>query len=186
MGQETELKLTVPRSELTKVGHSQLIRSKQAAARRDVDVISVYYDTRRRDLNKHGVSFRLRRQGNEYLQTVKANFDAYPGKKEWECSISDNKPDFGAVKGTALEPLLDKKSARQLKPVFETRVRRTIVPLKWGASEVEVAVDRGQVKAARLRAPISELELELKKGDASDYSRLRTPWLRSCRCDSAC
>jgi len=168
MGQETELKLTVPRSELTKVGHSQLIRSKQAAARRDVDVISVYYDTRRRDLNKHGVSFRLRRQGNEYLQTVKANFDAYPGKKEWECSISDNKPNFGAVKGTALEPLLDKKSARQLKPVFETRVRRTIVPLKWGASEVEVAVDRGQVKAARLRAPISELELELKKGDASD------------------
>ena len=168
MGEETELKLIVPQASLAKVRRSKVIGRKQTAAPSATDVTSVYYDTRQHDLLKRGITFRVRQKGDEHLQTVKADVNAYPGRKEWESRIEDNKPDFAAVKGTALEPLLDKTSPRRLKPLFATRVRRTVIPLKWGGSEVELAVDRGQVKAGRSRVPVSEVELELKNGDAAD------------------
>src|SRR5262245_16461013 len=125
MGQETELKLIVPPANLTKVTQSKVISRKQTAAQRAMDVTSVYYDTKRHDLLKRGITVRLSQKGDEHLQTVKADINAYPSKKEWESRIADNKPDFAALKGTALEPLLDKTLPRRLKPVFETRVRRT-------------------------------------------------------------
>ncbi len=137
MGDETEIKLKVPQRDLATVGRAAPIRKRQTAAKRAVDVISVYYDTRHRDLHKRGVTFRLRRQGNEHLQTVKADIGAYPRKKEWETKIADNKPDFAAAQNTALEPLLNKTFRRQLKPLFETRVRRTVMPLKWAGSDIE-------------------------------------------------
>ena len=168
MGEETELKLIVPQASLAKVRKSKVIGRKATAAPTVMDVTSVYYDTRRHDLLKRGITFRVRQKGGEHLQTVKADVDAYPGRKEWESRIADNKPDFAAVKGTALEPLLDKTLTRRLKPLFETRVRRILLPLKWGGSKMELAVDRGHVKAGRSRAPISEVELELKNGDAAD------------------
>lgn len=168
MGEETELKLIVPRPSLTKLRQSKVISSKQTGDQSAMDVTSVYYDTKRRDLLKRGITFRLRRKGDEHLQTVKAGVDTYPSRKEWEKRIASNKPNLAAAKGTALEPLLDKTLPRRLKPLFKTRVRRTIVPLKWGDSELELAVDSGQMMAGRLRAPISEVELELKNGDAKD------------------
>src|SRR5438045_2315148 len=91
MAQETELKLKVPVSDLSKVGHADRIRKKQAADKDAINVTSVYYDTRRRDLRRHGITLRLRRQRDKNLQTVKADVGNYPKKKEWETKISGNK-----------------------------------------------------------------------------------------------
>jgi len=90
----------------------------QIGAKQDVDVVSVYYDTPTRALWRNGVSFRLRRHGQKYLQTVKADTGSLARRKEWECEVPSNKPDFKALGGTTLEPLLKKKKVRKAASTF--------------------------------------------------------------------
>jgi triphosphatase len=57
-------------------------------------------------------------------------------------------------------------------PVFETRVRRTGGPVRRNGSRIEVALDEGEIWAGGRSAPISEVELELKRGDADEAFEL--------------
>jgi triphosphatase len=169
---EAEIKLEVPAASLDKVAPSPRIRKCQIAGKHTGDVISVYYDTQGGKLHRNGIMFRLRRQDGKHLQTVKADGNGLVSKNEWECEIDGNRPDFKALRGTALGPLIGRKLKHKLRPLFETRVRRTIMPLRFGDSEIELALDHGYVQAGRKRAPISEAELELKRGDAAALSKM--------------
>src|SRR5262249_57024426 len=109
---------------------------------------SVYCDTAKHALRKRGISLRVRHIGDERLQTVKANGQSAAGlfaRREWEKRIRSDTPDLRAVRRTALDGLDSKKLARTLKPVFETRIRRTVLPLARGASPIELTLDQGQV-----------------------------------------
>jgi triphosphatase len=68
--------------------------------------------------------------------------------------------------------LLNKKLRRGLKPVFETRVRRKILEIQNGNSEIELCIDRGMVEAGRKSLPLCEVELELKQGQPADLFKL--------------
>ena len=50
-------------------------------------------------------------------------FGAFRARDEWEAEIAENEPDLSLARDTALEPLVNGKLRRQLKPIFETRVR---------------------------------------------------------------
>jgi triphosphatase len=56
--------------------------------------------------------------------------------------------------------------------MFETRVHRTVIPLDIDSSHIEVTFDQGEVRAGRKSAPISEVELELKRGNPADLFKL--------------
>jgi inorganic triphosphatase YgiF len=71
-----------------------------------------------------------------------------------------------------LEPLATKKQQRKLKPVFETVVERTTFPIRSDEADLELAVDRGQIKAREASEPINEIEIELKRGDPSALAKL--------------
>src|SRR5262249_19848235 len=55
-----------------------------------------------------------------------------------------------------------------LAPLFETHVRRTVMPLRLNGSRIELSLDRGELKSGRKSAPISEVEIELKRGNSTD------------------
>jgi inorganic triphosphatase YgiF len=59
-------------------------------------------------------------------------------------------------------------AAGSLKPIFETRVHRTTVPLRKNGSRIEVVFDEGKIHAGQKSAQINEVELELKRGKALD------------------
>ena len=83
-------------------------------------LVSIYYDTKKCTLRDQGVSLRVRCVGERRLQTIKTSGAGAPfARKEWEMEISGDQPDFGRMRGTALEPLLSKTLKRNLKPVFE-------------------------------------------------------------------
>jgi inorganic triphosphatase YgiF len=65
----------------------------------------------------------------------------------------------------------DQESRRKLNPVFKKTVHRITRPLHVGSSEVELAVDRGNLSARRRNSPIAEFELELKHGRPTDLFR---------------
>ena len=134
-------------------------------------LLSVYFDTASRSLRDAGLSLRVRRAGDQYVQTVKAGKDA-SSRLEWERPVSRATPDRSLARHTALKPFTGKKTWRKLRPVFETDVTRSSFPVTSGKSRIEIAFDQGRVKTDKGSIAVSEVELELKEGDVADLGRL--------------
>lgn len=168
MGREVELKLEVPPSAIDEVERLPWLSEVASGPAKREKLVTVYFDTGKSKLRKHGLALRARHSGVNRLQTIKAvqkgarsAFD----RDEWEERIAGDKPNLKLAKGTALEPLATTKLRRKLKPVFETVVERAAFPIRSGEADLEFAVDRGHIKASECREPVSEIEIELKHGD---------------------
>jgi inorganic triphosphatase YgiF len=114
--------------------------------------VSVYFDTDKHKLQKKRLMLRVRRIGDRYIQTIKATRNSgLFERNEWESDIAGAQPDLGLSRGTALEPLIGRKFRRQLQPVFETRVERTVYPLTRDAGEIAFTIEHGRIDAGRRR-----------------------------------
>jgi inorganic triphosphatase YgiF len=106
------------------------------------------------------------------VQTIKAANVGSFVRGEWESELEGAKPDLGKTKHTPLSDIAHKKTARKLKPIFQTKVQRTTRPVQVGPSEIELAIDQGRLAAGRRAKAIREFELELKKGRTRDLFRI--------------
>ncbi|MGE5270002.1 MAG: CHAD domain-containing protein [Thiohalocapsa sp.] len=130
-------------------------------------LVSTYYDTAERDLQRQGLVLRVRQRNGHFIQTVKGGpEDSGNGlaRGEWEDEIGGARPDPAAPQsGRFLDPQLSGK----LQPLFRTEVGRATIALAIAPNaQIEAAVDRGRVclPAGTSSEPISEVELELKSG----------------------
>ncbi len=172
---EFELKLEVPANSLARLTRSPVILAASKKSSKPATLVSVYFDTDKLKLRNKGLSLRVRRIGSRHVQTIKQDADASAAllaRNEWERDIAGKQPDLDAAHGTALAPLLSKKLRRNLKPVFETHVRRTVYPIHSEGSEIELTIDKGKVAAGRHSSPLCEVELELKRGDSAELFKL--------------
>ncbi len=166
MSAEIELKLEIPAGSIGRLNHSPLLKN-AAAERKSAVLQSVYFDTSKQTLRRHGLLLRIRRSGARRVQTVKQDDGHGAGlfsRGEWECDVAADRPDFDAARRSALGPLLTGKLCRRLRPVFATRVRREVYPLERRGSTIELTIDKGEIETAERAAPICEIELELKDG----------------------
>jgi triphosphatase len=171
---EIELKLDVPERALARLTRNPLLRKTRDGTQQDL-LLSVYYDTEKWKLRKHGLTLRVRRIGRRFVQTVKREngaSSALMDRGEWERDITEAKPDLALARDIGLEAILSKKLETKLKPLFETRVRRKVYQIRSGGSEIELTIDKGTVAAGRRSSPICEVELELKRGDAAELFRV--------------
>ena len=169
---EIEIKLELPPASLSRFKKIPLLRGQKRRPKSATEV-SVYFDTDTHKLRKKGMMLRVRRSGDRYVQTIKSSRNSGPFRRdEWESEIEGTAPDLRLTQGTALEPLLSGKFRRQLKPVFETRVRRTTYPLSNGTSEIALTLDKGKIATGRNSRPLCEIELELKRGDEADLFKV--------------
>jgi triphosphatase len=166
---EIELKFELQASQPAQLHRLPLL--KRAASGKPSALVSVYFDTDKRTLRNEGLSLRVRRRDGHYVQTVKQQRGKSVGlfaRDEWERQIPDREPDLDAARDTALRPFIGKKLGRKLKPIFQTRVRRQIFPIRKNGSKIELTIDRGKVEADGKSLPLAELELELKDGKPGD------------------
>jgi triphosphatase len=165
---EVEIKLELAPAGLPKLKTIPLVRALKTPGRRSTEV-SVYFDTDTHKLRKHGLMLRVRRIGGRYVQTIKASGNSGLFERdEWENEIAGDVPDLDLARGTALEPLITDKLRRQLKPLFETRVQRTVYPLTNGAHAIALTIDRGKIDTGARSTPLCEIELELKRGNETE------------------
>lgn len=158
---ETELKLAVAalpalRRRLARFG-----------AGRVQELDSVYFDTPDRLLFSNAMALRLRRVGRRWVQTLKRQSEAQGAlavRNEWEHAVSARALALNALADTPLAHLLAQHPQARLAPAFRTRFFRTVWQVERAEGAVEVALDVGRIEAGRRHAPISELELELKRG----------------------
>lgn len=162
-GLEIELKLLLPAGAAALLSHSRL----GATPFLRQQLHTVYFDTPDFELAKRGVALRVRCAGRRWIQTLKTEADSTGGlsaRVELEVTVSGPGIEFERFPPEARnyvpEPL-----QKKLAPVFETRFtrRRWQVPGIWG-SQIEVALDEGEIRARGKTEPLRELELELKSG----------------------
>jgi len=165
---ELEVELDVAPDSLRGLKKIPRLQAQNGTPKRRAEV-SVYFDTDDHKLRKKGLMLRVRRVGGRYIQTIKANGHSAPLERdEWEAEIAGREPDLSLAEGTPLEPLMTKKFRRRLKPLFETRVRRTVYPIGYDNNAIAtLAVDQGTIDTGMRSIPLCEIELELERGTAT-------------------
>jgi triphosphatase len=166
MADETEVKFRVPSKTLDAVSRWRGLGICGSPKRQKLR--SVYFDTPGGKLRTKGLTLRVRHCGKTRLQTVKSEGDKAFTRNEWECEIDGDLPDVSKLKNT---PLAGLKRA-SLVPQFETVVTRTTLPVRMGTSLLEIALDRGILRASGRREAVAEIEIELKEGSRADLVRL--------------
>jgi triphosphatase len=173
MGMEREIKLALPPAQVQTA--TQWFVTRTGAAGRPIKLINIYFDTPALTLASSKSALRLRRTPDGWLQTFKTVGTADGGlhsRHEWEMPIAGEKLEIDALLSECDEPSAAdalRQAAPELVELFRTNFVRTLWRVEVDGSDIEAAIDQGDVftevdNAAR-RAPISEVELELKSGD---------------------
>ncbi len=159
MDREIELKFLIP----PEAAASALAQLQGEGAVRQLD--ATYFDTPDHALRKAGFGLRVRDGEGGRKQTLKsASAGGVFSRGEWETAIAGPGPDRDALARTPAAAMLD---GEILAPVFTTRVERVVRIVHVGEAVIEAALDRGELSADGRRAPVCELELELKSGQPS-------------------
>ena len=135
------------------------------AAGRARHLVTTYFDTPGKDLVKAGYTLRIRQSGKQYVQAVKAVGRVSAGlfkRSEWEQPLADAQPQLDES-GPIVQAVVARKLT-QIQPVFVTDVRRRTFRISGPDSDIEVAVDSGQIRAADFGEPLNEIEFELRGG----------------------
>ena len=141
-----------------------------------------YLDTQDRRLARAGMSWRLRREGRRWFQTLKAGGTNALKRFEHEVIRPDASHDAAEHAGTPVgERLLAllrraKADGMEVDVRFQTEVRRTARKVRTRGAVVEVAYDEGRLVAVGATQRIREIEFELVSGSIASMLALAERW----------
>ena len=178
---EVKMAVTDPRLFGKILSDPSLLAMESGAGQCTREFEALYYDTADFALQHSGIAYRIRREGDEWVATVKSDKGsggALFSREELNEKIKSPDPStkyfFGTNLGERLSLLIGNK---RLQPLFSTKFERTTMTLRAGsASLVELALDHGMIWSGAGGTPIAEVELELKEGCVSDLLSL-AGWL---------
>ena len=137
-------------------------------------LLNLYYDTPEESLKSLKIALRVRKSGEQWLQTLKTagttDASGLSNRGELEWPLAGPNLDLELLRPNLPETV----DVEQLYPVFSTNFKRTTWLVNRDESVVEIARDQGEVRTGNRIEPISEIELELKAGDASALLTLAT------------
>ncbi|WP_233832249.1 CYTH domain-containing protein [Paraburkholderia sp. ZP32-5] len=173
MGMEREIKLALPAAQVQAA--TQWFVARAGTDGKPVKLVNIYFDTPQLSLASSKSALRLRQTPDGWLQTFKTVGNATNGlhsRHEWEMPVAGAKLEIDALLQACDEPAAAdalRAAAPSLTELFRTNFMRTLWQLDVDGAQVEAAIDQGDVLATvdgeARRAPISEIELELKSGD---------------------
>lgn len=184
---EIELKFQIPTE--SKATLEKFIKSKGGSSKR---LRAKYFDTDARLLARSNIALRLRKEGNVWYQTLKVASQA--------AVVVRHEDTERLVTPPASDPVLDTSrhsssnqwakfhkamrhvAASELKPLYETDIKRLSVDLRTRRGLVNYAIDTGSISnteketdpllmvlghtAESLKLPVNEIELELVSGSS--------------------
>lgn len=165
---EIELKLLVDPADADRLLRSAALRTTDKQQKKHLE--NIYFDTPDGQLQAGLIGLRLRRDGDNWLQTLKGGGGTVGGlhsRQEIEYPVAGPTLDFGGLAGTPWAKYFKPTLAASLKPVFHTDFHRVIRLVRLDDAEIEVALDRGEIRAGEASEPICEIELELKSGSVT-------------------
>ena len=172
---EFELKFLVPRTSRAAVRAALAERGAALAIRH---LLARYFDTADRRLARAGLSLRLRREGRQWVQTLKAGSEGALARFEHEVLRPDASFEAavhaGTTAGDRLAGLL--ADGEPLHERYGSDIRRTLRRLRTRGAVVEVAYDEGRIVAQDRELRVCELEFELLSGSRVAMLALAERW----------
>ncbi|WP_119388019.1 CYTH and CHAD domain-containing protein [Taklimakanibacter lacteus] len=165
MAQEIELKFLIESGGLPMLDSLPVIGKRlRHAPRKHIE--TTYFDTPKRIFSDGGFALRVRKQEKGKLLSVKQAGYSGTARGEWESPISGDRPEAEDLAATPAGAVMaNAESGDELTPLYTVAVDRAAFLVKEGSAEIEIAVDRGEIKHRDKELPVCELELELKSGE---------------------
>lgn len=165
---ELELKLLVDADRLADFNNAPVIATNARGKGTRKHLKSAYYDTPERTLWRNRLSLRVRQSGARFLQTVKAEVGDDPLRRgEWEARVPSLAPDIALAMPFIPEKVRAELEDQALETVFLADIRRHQRVVELPSGTVEVVFDQGSLQSGDRSQPVSEIELELKRGSPS-------------------
>ncbi len=196
--QEIELKFLVPESRLKGLMRQARVKSSEVT-----QLAARYYDTPDQQLAEAGIGLRIRKEGDAWVQTIKAGGDGIAARLEHNAVLDNEQvqamfdnntlmPDLTIYKNTSVAPALAefklKKLAKNLTRLYVTDVERTTRLLVDDSgndgdanNHVEMAYDYGEIIHGNddtQRDAIQEIEFELVSGDIDFLFATAKTWCK--------
>ena len=174
MAQEIELKFIVSDSGVeTLRQHLNTLNAQHTPAGQ---LLNIYYETADNWLRRHDMGLRIRGDRGRYEMTLKIAGRVVGGLHQRpEYNIPLEKPELAlSLLPAEVWPQgeLPAELENSVQPLFSTDFEREKWVISEGDSQIEIALDRGEVKAGEHQEAICELELELLSGNTADLLTL--------------
>lgn len=178
---EVELKFLVeePIAREKILGDKHLAEIMDEGSQEEIQMRATYYDTEALDLCNNEIAFRIRRENEYPVATLKWGGKVENGlhmRGELNVTVDEEyakNPSLDIFKGSeiyeAIEAAVGNKA---LIPLMEANCLRKQLRVDTGKSISVVSLDVGEIVTAKGTAPISELEVELYSGDEADMIAL--------------
>jgi triphosphatase len=182
--QEIELKFQIPEHALAAV--RKALKHLDKAGSAPLPLKAAYFDTPDRQLAAASAALRVRQEGDDWVQTIKA------GGKHAMIRLEDNRPATPPKPGAPIRPKLSLHEHPEVRAtlqkalnwdaqadpageraglieLYRTDIQRTRAHITVNAGTphegvVELALDLGHIHAGPLSVPVRELEIELVSG----------------------
>ena len=134
----------------------------------DLRMEAIYYDTPDRSLGRRKAAYRVRKENEDYVATLKWSSGGKEGlsvRNECNVEVESATPDLSVFRNDIDDfEIVRLLSETELAPILTTRFLRRKAAMEFENTVVELAVDVGEILAGGKSAPISELEIELISG----------------------
>lgn len=179
---ETEIKLEIPAA-----AEAAVAAAVCTASARRTRLQAVYFDTADRRLAAARMALRLRREGDRWVQTLKAAGVHDMSRLEHNVALGDDEEapavdpqrHAGTPVGDMLLALLrdDDQAEQPLRARYRTDIQRDHREVRRAGVVIELALDRGVIQSGDAIWPVCELELELVKGTPADLVHEAERWV---------
>ena len=178
MSNEIELKFQINQSDIEQLQNylnqwvccDEAEFSSQQHLVSQLNLTNTYYDTEDHFLRLNGCGLRIRTTETEQSKcfeiTLKSKGNSIGGlheRIEINQPLPNDKLDLSVLPKEALP-----NGLTQLRPLFTTNFKRQTWLISFANSEIEVALDLGQITSNGQSMPIQEVELEIKQGNKQD------------------
>ena len=171
---ETELKLKLLVPEWgQQIAETEMLPAVEHASAVQRELLeSQYYDTPSRRLQAAQLAYRVRLEDGRWVATVKAGGSSGGGlhrREEYSVVLADQEPSvavfFATPIGERLHAVMGNEPLEAIVATRFTRYKRDLIASD--GSQIEFAVDLGEILAGGQKEIIAEVELELKSGNPS-------------------
>ncbi|MBR2736711.1 MAG: CYTH domain-containing protein [Firmicutes bacterium] len=177
---EIELKYSIPDADIIdQMWHQEVFEEYGSVDRNSmIPMAATYYDTAEGTLSNVDAAFRIRKEGEHYVATLKWNDTSRDGlfeREELNINLEEEQcraptlSIFSESENT--RELIDLVGDQLLLPTIRTVFDRHIMRIDTGSSIFEADLDRGTILAGTESLTICELEIELYSGSREEMEK---------------
>ncbi len=175
---EIELKYRIPDGQTAeRIWEDSLFSEiEEEDSREEIPMHAIYYDTPQMDLAKNEIAYRVRREGDRQIATIKWKGKSEDGlhvREELAVPVADSAPDIQVFLesdiGKDLEELVADKVMTEL---MHTEITRRRFRIDTGDGLFEISVDEGIISTRCGQSDILEVEVELFSGETEELLQI--------------